>query len=107
MSKQAKEHEMVTPMWIAKLSDAGMSSVDISAAIGKSPSYASMCLKSNQASKTAEIAAEYVWHKKFGLKGKADKTKVCIVVINEQYVPTINHMVEAFNGNLTVCELNK
>lgn len=107
MSKSAKEHEMAMPTWIAKLKEAGMSSTEIGMAIGKSGAYANQCLIANQASKTAEIAAEFVWTKKFGSKNKADKVKVCLVTIEEQYVQTVQTMVEAFRGNMSVCAINK
>lgn len=103
----SKKYETVAPKWLLKLKESGMSCADISREIGKSDGYASLAISNNFISKTSELACEFIWHKKFGLKNKAEKTNVCLVTVDEEHVKTIQTMVEAFGGNMSVCTLNK
>lgn len=107
MTKSQNKHEMTVPNWLLKLKAEGMSNTEIGEAIGKSSGYASLAINSNSISKTAEVACEFIWHKKFGLKTKTEKLKVCLVTINAEHTGTIKKMVEAFGGEMSVCEMTK
>lgn len=107
MSRKNSDFDMVKPNWIKKLLDSGLSSPQIGELIGKSNQYVNHCLTKDSVQRTSEIAAEFIWQKKFGIKTKADKTKVCLVTIDSEHTETIKKMVEAFGGAMSVCEVTK